>query len=440
MSHSTDGGESPKGRAVARRRALLLGLLGLAVLAATAGSLVFFLGPGDRGAAPVASMEGVSGGESRIAFVDPEGRLGTVAPDGTDRRFLTQPGRFYQFPAWSPIGNELAVIGTDSQGGGLYVTADEPDGGLRRLYAHPEETPVYLYWSPDGKRVSFIASHRDGLALHVVPAEGAAGSRVVATGPDSFFWHWLPDGERVFIHTGFTALPGALTRLAFVPVHGEGDEDEVAQEGFFQAPAVSADGQYYAFGNTDPFGQRWLVVHETETGFTKWLEPHGGVVAMGWSPIKAQLAHISPVTSSMNFYGPLRVLDMEAGDTRILALDTVLAFFWSPDGRSIAYLTLSEIERQEESNLVRLNLWVADVETGEQSQITTFRPSDPFVDQFLPFFDNYALSHRVWSPDGQAVVLPLVDENGRNQIVVAAVDGGDPVPVAEGVVAFWSHL
>lgn len=50
--------------------------------------------------------------------------------------------------------------------------------------------------------------------------------------------------------------------------------------------------------------------------------------------------------------------------------------------------------------MLRLNLWCVNVESGEQHLITTFEPADLFVNQFLPFFDQYALSHRIWSPDG----------------------------------------
>jgi TolB protein len=61
-----------------------------------------------------------------------------------------------------------------------------------------------------------------------------------------------------------------------------------------------------------------------------------------------------------------------------------------------------------------------------------------FVSQFLPFFDQYALSHRLWSPDSSALVLPARVE-GASQIMLFPADGGEPRPVAPGSMAFWSH-
>lgn len=57
---------------------------------------------------------------NRIAYIDLEGRLFTVAPDGTDARLLSESNRVFQFPAWSPtapyIGESLhAGAGIDGR-------------------------------------------------------------------------------------------------------------------------------------------------------------------------------------------------------------------------------------------------------------------------------------------------------------------------------------
>jgi TolB protein len=66
------------------------------------------------------------------------------------------------------------------------------------------------------------------------------------------------------------------------------------------------------------------------------------------------------------------------------------------------------------------------------------QPGVGFVDQILPYFDQYALSHRVWAPDSASIVLPLVDATGRTQIVVVPADGTDSRTIAHGESAFWS--
>jgi hypothetical protein len=60
------------------------------------------------------------------------------------------------------------------------------------------------------------------------------------------------------------------------------------------------------------------------------------------------------------------------------------------------------------------------------------------VGEFLPYFDQYALSHRVWAPDSSAILLPLVDDAGQDQLVSLEADGRPSPHVFDGTVGFWS--
>ena len=46
--------------------------------------------------------------------------------------------------------------------------------------------------------------------------------------------------------------------------------------------------------------------------------------------------------STFGSWGPLRLMDAETGDIRLLSAETVLAFFWSPDGRKIATISIPD--------------------------------------------------------------------------------------------------
>jgi TolB protein len=61
-----------------------------------------------------------------------------------------------------------------------------------------------------------------------------------------------------------------------------------------------------------------------------------------------------------------------------------------------------------------------------------------FVNQVLPFFDQYALSHRFWSPDGATIALPLVGAGDVTELVVIPADGGEPRTVAVAEMGAWS--
>ena len=92
---------------------------------------------------------------------------------------------------------------------------------------------------------------------------------------------------------------------------------------------------------------------------------------------------------------------------------------------------------QEKSEALRLALHVVDVHSGHSKAITVFQPWTLFVNQFLPFFDQYALSHRIWSPASDALVIPMAKGN-TVQIDVVPINGGPAKPIAEGMMATWS--
>jgi TolB protein len=144
------------------------------------------------------------------------------------------------------------------------------------------------------------------------------------------------------------------------------------------------------------------------------------------------------------------------GESEVLSQQVVLAFFWSPDGRKIAYFTLGSLPGDGVQALVRpdntrvrskprvqhpelkLDVWVVDLVDRKPLRIATFVPSDTFLTQFLPYFDQYALSHRIWSPSSDALVIPMVRDGG-SKIVIVPINGEDSRSIAVGTVAFWSH-
>ncbi len=396
--------------------------------------------------------------DSRIAFVDAAGRMGTVAAAGGDERLIGAEDAVLLFPAWSPDGRSLAAVGSTAEGPGVFAVADSDGAALTPLYVNRRGAPIYLYWSPDGQAVSFIANHDDGLALYLAPAQGGEEARLLATG-SPFYWQWAEAGDELLIHSG-ASFPGA--RIAFLDVAAGGEPgDDLGAAGFFQAPGISAGGRYLAWAEVDNTRARWLVVRQTESGEEQRL-PHRGNIAMSWSPAgdRDLLAFVSPAAANrraFSYYGPLRLLDATSGEVGLLSDLTVLAFFWSPDGRYIAYITvagqddgeqaagglttvsLTESEPAAQQGNLRLALWVVDVESGLGQQRLVFRPTAMYLTQFLPFFDQYALSHRIWSPDSAALVLPIAgDTPQEDTIYVVPAHAGAAYDVAKGTIAFWS--
>jgi TolB protein len=78
------------------------------------------------------------------------------------------------------------------------------------------------------------------------------------------------------------------------------------------------------------------------------------------------------------------------------------------------------------------------VTTGDVTVLAELSPAPLFAAQFLPFFDQYAASHSIWSPHSDAIVLPAIDDAGQAHISVVPIDGRSPLRIADGVLATWS--
>lgn len=441
--------ESRKRFGVTWKSCLLLTVMVLG-LVATPLAILYRLYREQRESLPLAIMEE---GQSvnRIAFIDRDRQLATISPDGSNGRQLTGQNRRFDFPAWAPDGSRLAVTSGDS----LYILFDEDraaDSLPPPIYQSREQRPFYLYWSPESDQVSFLTSHPEGLALYLANVDGSGESARLLEIGQPFYWDWTPSGNQILIHTGLT---GDRARLALINPAVDGASEELAEPGFFQAPGISSSGRYRAFAERSDDNRSELVI-QNDRGIAQVTEPHDGQVALTWSPTDELLAYSSPSVDSIHSYGPLRLLDPSTGESQTLTQANVLAFFWSPDGRKIAYLSLplqpdggiqaisysatgqSEVVRMAQREELRFELWLVDVDSAEKRRLATFLPSGLFLSQFLPFFDQYALSHRLWSPNGDAIVLPMV-ENGVSHIAIVQIESGEIGILTVGEIGFWSH-
>lgn len=382
----------------------------------------------------------------RIAYIDLEGRLATSAPDGSETRTLTGADLRYQFPAWSPVSDTLAVIGANPGGSGVFIVKDEAGAKPKPLYQNLYEGPIYAYWSPDGRRLGFLSNVMGGLGLNIVPTDGVAEpkTRQIAVG-NPVYWQWTQDGQRLLVHNGNNAPAG---EVAFYTATGE-IGTSIARPGLFNAPGLSADERYLAYAELES-GTTKIIVRGSRSGpRVRRAVPYQGLAAFTWSPAGNELAIMSPSENVRTPFGPLRLLDAENGELTTLIDARVLAFFWSPDGKKIAYLTTFQrgdgemaevsgrIYQTVQDDPFLLELHVVEVASGEDRLLTTFAPTGLFVDQFLPFFDQYALSHALWSPGSDALVLPM--QGQRNPEVVIVPLQGKAVSITGGEMPFWSR-
>ena len=425
---------------------------------------------------------GVSAGRvDLVAAVDDRGALTTVDAHGGFRDTYAVPGVIFGFPAWSPDGSQIAVVGVGAADAAIYVfNVDRRPGapGLSQpptiVYRSVDHQPFYLYWTPDGRHISFLTDEDIGLALRVSPVDGIAtfdgdGPSAILRRGAPLYFDWLdPNQALVHVGSGREAFVGAVGLDGGV-VGGS----TLVATGTFRPAVLSHDGRYVAYATSGADSIDAIVVAARDRSTSRQILAYGPS-AMLFDPVGDTLATIAATKVVKGApsvpLGPLRLVDPASGSVRTLLDDAVVAFFWSPDGQTIAAIqtTLPDVgpvagtsgstypgaasravltsagppqdqsDRTAASVGVDAGLVFIDVATGTVRSRQTVRLADHFVGQLLPYFDQYALSHQLWSPDSTSLLLPLATKTGQDQIVVVPADGSAPRPIADGAKGFWS--
>lgn len=225
-----------------------------------------------------------------------------------------------------------------------------------------DNTPRY---SPDGKRIAFVSRrHEDKPQIYIVPVAGGEARRLTSSKDGAHTPVWSPDSSRLCFSSDVET--GSQT------VGREKDWFEAHQDTDGDVPRMRR--QTAMFARFD--GRGYLD-----------KRPHLFVVEVD-----------APEAE------PRQLTDGDQDD---------LGPAWSPDGRSIVFLS----SRREDAEHKRTNdLWLLDVETGRQHALT----NGGFMAQ-LP----------AWSPDGRSIAFYAREDETPSgyqdtQVWTVEAAGGEP--------------
>lgn len=396
----------------------------------------------------------------RIAYVGVDGNIYTVDRQGenalaltTDAKIPTRSGgRFYRFPTWSPDNQWVAFVGTEirpdqPQTNTVYVV---PAAGGERtpLFTSSDSGPFYLYWAPDSRRLAFLASEDDALSLRLVSLDGE--TRLLDTGAP-FYFTWGRDSKTLITHVGGTSPMGRIGRLEIGAAQPEILIDTPAP---FLAPAWSptSDTVLLAAELDDAGPALYLADEQGEP--QQVLIRYSGAISFQWSPQGDRIAYVitdRPQPGGLGQFalGRVQVIDHPGDEPRIVSTTDAIAFFWAPDGEKIAYLTLVTGGPQQQGQQMpagtqlqgegaQLQWHVVDLRRGEDRVLVRFLPAPGFL-TLLPFFDQYAQSLTLWSPDSTALVYSAYRADDPFGVWVISIDGRTPPQrIADGDAPVWS--
>ena len=397
----------------------------------------------------------------RIAYIGSDNNVYTINGDGTGRQRLTQLDfgpvvrrtslgfpqartSFYAWPTWSPDGQKIAVSRVVSEGtldDGIELRSIDLASGVTNgretvVFTNApgsgqvaQGAPHYIYWHPDSERVTFLAAEAGGLALYLGPVDGSDDVEEVISGGPLYFT-WSPDGESALLHVGQELL---LSQSA-----DAGKRKLLPPENFtYRAASWSYDSARMAYIDDSVFGGNNLFMADADGENPEAIAEVGTRTAFMWSPTNDLIAFSDTTDNSVPYHSVMTVVDTAAHDVKVAINEPILAFIWSPDGSRIVYVSIDRAAQQFSWKVLAMDGTLPRL-------LTDFIPSDDLF-TMLSFFDQYAYSNSLWSPDGTQLVfsgqVPRPDGSVAlgDEVFVIDVDGNQPpVAIADGSLAFWS--
>jgi TolB protein len=353
----------------------------------------------------------------RLLLVDPgDGAVLSDLDDGTRVRLGPSrgpgPAERTRTAVWSAAGRWAAWAVESGEARGV-PEGDEvqevrlfPPGADEPRVLASALTAFYLNPSPCGRYLSHLSPGPLGLELAV--SDVASGELRVIERGQPLFWSWSPDASRLAVHVGDRVL---------VASREDGTGQLLTDDaGSFMAPWWTPDGSV-VFASADR-----IVSHAADGAVTE-VARHPGVGRFSLDPDGRRLAFVDIIEEVPS----LVVLDLLTGERDVVAPEPTAGFFWSPEGRRLAALVLAGPGQLQ---------WL--VSDGKQvTRLAPFRPCPDWLQEVLPFFEQYAQSHAVWSADGGQLVATALGADGSPEAVVQTVDG-PTVRLPGARLAWWA--
>jgi Tol biopolymer transport system component len=399
----------------------------------------------------------------RIAYMDNELNIQVVDARGEHRVALTSDAKndndlAYLYPTWAPNSQRVAFVrvsGTRSSFEGTLYTAPLAGGEPATVFKSKLLVPFYLYWSPDSQHISFLAQSDTEVNLMLGEAEGKEETRKLDTG-SPLYWAWSPDSRTMLTHIGGSQRDSRGARLGLLRWQGESASQKLTQgPASFQAPQFSPDGSQMLYAGAGESNQDALYIADAQGAQARSVASYAGRIGFAWAPNGKKIAWVAtPADALLPNLGPVSISDTDGNNSKTLGNDDALAFYWSPDSKQIAYLSLippgsqgcnDDCQRvpglaapMEQGASLRMRWRIADTETGQARTLVSFVPTANFV-TLLPYFDQYARSLTFWSPDSQQFVYTQREAQGQGSVwVIGLKENAAPAKIGDGTLAVWS--
>lgn len=260
------------------------------------------------------------------------------------RKILHTSEESLQAPNWTSDGKQLIY-----NSNGLLYTYNLDDGKISEIntgFATNNNNDHVISFSGTRMGISHHSEDHDGLSLiYTLPLEGGTPELVTEKGP-SYLHGWSPDDE----YLTYTAERNGQFDIYKIPAKG-GSEIQLTDEPTLDdGSEFSPDGEYIYF-NSMRTGKMeiWRMSADgtnpeplTDDEYNNWfphISPDGK-----WIVYLAFPANIDPADHPFYKHVTLNLLPVDGGKPKVIAYiyggqGTINVPSWSPDGKSIAFVS-----------------------------------------------------------------------------------------------------
>ena len=325
-------------------------------------------------------------------------------------RLLVPGGRW---PAWNPLYDMMAVSVVSD--GPSQLRLVDFEGRTERVFyeaaagvppAIAPLVPHYMMWSPGGNALCYVAQSSFGMALFLSDIDGKFGPDAVINAAP-LFSAWCTDNNFLAVHAG--------EELAVVEIDGSRSTAEVHPKALgFRTPAYSDDAEVLAYAVASPDGGVVIMrAHFQGTG-SEEVCAFGSGVALAFRPGTQLLTVAVSNDAESGGFDELWAVDLAepAYPKRQIYKGQFVSFLWAPTGEHVIVIVPSY------SGDGRYAARCLEANGAPKGSTESFAPSED-MRIYLAFFDQYANSHALWSPDG-------------HQFLICGTIGSDRVPASFG--------
>lgn len=215
-----------------------------------------------------------------------------------------------------------------SYGGDLWIVNKE--GGTASKLSSPPGEEAFPCFSPDGKTIAFSGNYDGNMDIYTIPVEGGIPTRVTHHGMTDRLIDWYPDGQHLLYAS--SAESGKQRFSQFYSIAPTGGLPEKLPLAYGEFGSLSPDGKQIAFT-------------EKSRIFRTWKRYRGG----------------------MN--SDIKVFDLETYASRSITDNAANDEIPMWHGDQIYYIS-------DAGDEMRYNIWMYDLRSGTQEQITHFSNFD----------------------------------------------------------------